>query len=218
MTITVPAWSEIGAALAVANGNISDRLDKGELERIERDVREACSRLLDALRILPDHNTHDTAARMAKMYVREVFAGRFQPRPTLTDFPNSKMLDEMVLVGPVAVRSTCAHHFCPIQGKAWIGVIPRLQIIGLSKFARITEWVMARPQIQEEATVQLADEIEEAIKPIGLGVVVSATHSCMTWRGVREHESVATTSVMRGALRTKPEARAEFFNLIGQLR
>lgn len=204
--------------IAPANGNIADILGPSDLDKVEDDVRECCARLLDALRIAQDHNTRETAARMAKMYVREVFAGRYQPAPVLTDFPNAKKLDEIVIVGPVAVRSTCAHHFCPIIGRAWIGIIPDSRIIGLSKFARITEWIMARPQIQEEATVQLADAIEQAIQPLALGVVVCATHSCMTWRGVREPESVATTSVLRGQFKTNPVARAELLQLIGPVR
>lgn len=201
-----------------ANENIADKLDPGDLDVIEDNVRTACAALLDALRIEPDHNTHDTAARMARMYVREVFAGRYQHLAKVTDFPNVKHLDEIVLVGPVRVRSTCAHHFCPITGYAWIGVIPTDRIIGLSKFARITDWIMARPQIQEEATMQLADHIEKLVCPLALGVVVRATHSCMSWRGVREPDSVMTTSVLRGQFKTNPVARAELFSLIGPLK
>ena len=124
----------------------------------------------------------------------------------------------IVVIGPVAVRSTCAHHFCPIEGSAWVGMIPSDRVIGLSKFSRLTEWIMSRPQIQEEATVQLADALEAAIKPRALGVVVSARHACMSWRGVREPASMATTSVMRGLFREKPEAKAEFLSLIGRFQ
>lgn len=202
---------------ALANANIAVGLSPSDLNQIELDTYRACQDLLTALRIdvVNDHNTRGTAARMAKMFVRETFAGRYQPQPSLTDFPNVRNLDEVVIVGPVAVRSTCAHHFCPIEGQAWVGVIPGDVIIGLSKFARVTEWIMARPQIQEEATVQLADVIEGAIKPLALGVIVTARHSCMTWRGVREPASMATTSVMRGLFRTEPGARAEFLKLVG---
>lgn len=205
---------------ALANANIAVGLSDSDLNQIELDTYRACQDLLRALRIdvVNDHNTRGTAARMAKMFVRETFAGRYQPMPCLTDFPNVRSLDEVVIVGPVAVRSTCAHHFCPIEGQAWVGVIPGDVIIGLSKFARVTEWIMARPQVQEEATVQLADVIEKAIKPQALGVIVTAKHSCMTWRGVREPAAMATTSVMRGLFRTQPEARAEFLKLMGQLR
>ena len=198
------------------NGNVSDLLQAGDLDRVRSQVEAHCAGILGALGIdyRHDHNTEGTPARMARMYVDEVFAGRFQERPRTTDFPNVNGLDEMVVVGPVSVRSTCAHHFCPIVGTAVIGVIPSGRIIGLSKFARLTTWVMSRPQIQEEATIQLADEIEHAITPKALGVVVRASHSCMTWRGVRETGSMATTSVMRGLLRDNAAARAEFLKLI----
>ena len=121
------------------------------------------------------------------------------------------------MTGPITVRSMCSHHLVPIVGRAWVGVVPGPDsVIGLSKFNRLVDWVFARPQIQEEATVQLADIIEQRCKPLGLAVIVKATHMCMTWRGVRESdEATMTTSVVRGVLRDKPEARAELFSLIG---
>jgi GTP cyclohydrolase I len=151
---------------------------------------------------------------MAKMYLREVFAGRYEQFPKLTDFPNHKKLDELYAVGPITVRSACSHHLCPIEGELWIGVVPGARVIGLSKFSRIARWVMARPQIQEEAIVQLADLLEEKIKPRGLAVVLRARHSCMTWRGVRESSTTMTTSVVRGILKESPASRDEFFKTI----
>jgi GTP cyclohydrolase I len=148
------------------------------------------------------------------MYLREVFKGRYQPRPPVTDFPNAKALDEVYTVGPITVRSACSHHLVPIMGQAWIGVIPSERVIGLSKFNRLTEWVMSRPQIQEEAAIQLADEIEALIQPKALAVVLRAQHLCMTWRGVRESQTSMTTSIMRGIFRDKPEAREEFLSII----
>jgi GTP cyclohydrolase I len=148
------------------------------------------------------------------MYIKEVFAGRYQPMPKITEFPNAKHLDEIYTLGPITIRSACSHHLVHITGRAWIGVLPSDNVIGISKFVRLTNWIMARPQIQEESTVQLADIIEEMIKPKGLAVVVEATHQCMTWRGVRESETKMTTSVMRGVFLNKPECRAEFFRLI----
>lgn len=201
------------------NDSISDILRPGELEAMEATIRGHCDGILSALGIgADDPNTKGTAARMAKMYVREIFSGRFQPPPATTDFPNTRKLDEIVIVGPTRVRSACAHHFCPIEGTAVIAVIPSKRIIGLSKFARLTDWIMARPQIQEEATIQLADAIQQAIKPRALGVVITASHSCMTWRGVREAGSMATTSVMRGIFKTDARARAECLTLIGTNR
>jgi GTP cyclohydrolase IA len=117
-------------------------------------------------------------------------------------------------IGPVEVRSCCAHHLCPIQGSAWCGVIPGDRLIGLSNFSRLAVWVLARPQIQEEAVVQLADEVEMAIRPRGLAIVIKARHSCMAWRGIRDNGTTMTTSVMRGLLRERPEARAEFFSMV----
>lgn len=161
-----------------------------------------------------DPNTIGTAERVSRMLVDEWFKGRYEPRPKITTFPNTKNLDELYTVGPIQVRSTCSHHFVPIEGWCWIGVVPGETLIGLSKFARLCEWIMARPQIQEEATVQLADEIEGLIQPLGLGVVVKARHLCMTSRGVREPSAEMTTSVMRGILREDARARSEFFELL----
>ena len=134
--------------------------------------------------------------------------------PKITDFPNAKQLNQIYTLGPITIRSACSHHMVPITGRAWIGILPSDRVIGISKFVRLTEWVMARPQIQEEATVQLADIIESMIKPQGLAVVVEATHNCMTWRGVRENDTKMTTSVMRGVFLDSSDARAEFFRLI----
>ncbi len=211
---------ENNGLLGAANDSVFNALKPGDLDRMQAEVERHCRSLLLALRIDidRDHNTRDTPKRLAKMFVRETFVGRFEPPPCITDFPNAKRLDEIIVVGPVDVRSTCAHHLCPIEGQAWIGIIPTDRVIGLSKFARLTNWIMARPQIQEEATVQLADLLEKALKPKALGVIVSAKHSCMSWRGVKAPNSKATTSVMRGAFRDKPAARAELLTLIGHFQ
>jgi GTP cyclohydrolase I len=199
-----------------ANDNIAEYLKPGELEQLQDEVEARVRDLLHALVIDTnnDHNTRDTARRVAKMYVQEVFAGRYQPRCSVTDFPNAEKLDEVYTVGPISVRSTCAHHLCPIVGSAWIGVVPCDRIIGLSKFNRVAERILARPQIQEEAVVQLADEIETLIRPRGLAVVLRATHLCMTWRGVKESGSMMCTSVMRGLFRENEPARSEFLSII----
>jgi GTP cyclohydrolase I len=199
---------------AKANDNISAHLEPGDLAAIERNVADVCERLLDALVIERDHNTRDTPRRMAKMFVREVFHGRYAPAPALADFPNAKQLDELYTLGPITIRSACSHHFVPIIGTAWVGVIPGETVIGISKFNRLTEWIMARPQIQEEAAVQLADALEAVIQPLGLAVLVRAQHMCMTWRGVRENATSMTTSVMRGAFRDNVAAREEFLAII----
>jgi GTP cyclohydrolase I len=199
-----------------ANDNISEYLTDGDLDRLQAEVEEKMLEVLKSLVIdvENDHNTQDTAKRVAKMYLKEVFAGRYDKMPKVTEFPNAKDLDQIYTLGPITVRSACSHHLVPITGRAWIGVLPSDRVIGISKFVRLANWVMARPQIQEEATVQLADLVEKMITPKGLAVVVEATHQCMTWRGVRESETKMTTSVMRGTFLEDPTARAEFFRLI----
>lgn len=211
-----PLLHQLDAAGRIGNANVAAALRPGDLDGAEARIAALMAAMLRELGIDQDtdHNAADTPRRFAKMMVREVCAGRFQPMPALTDFPNASRLDQLYTVGPITVRSCCAHHLCPIEGEAWCGVIPSERVIGLSKFARLTDWIMRRPQIQEEATVQLADLIEQAIAPVGLAVVVRARHACMTWRGVQERSTNMTTSVMRGALRDHPEARAEFMSLI----
>jgi GTP cyclohydrolase IA len=163
-----------------------------------------------------DHNTNNTARRVAKMYLNEVFKGRYLPAPAITEFPNVGHLNELMIVGPIAVRSACSHHFCPVIGKVWIGVLPNehTNVIGLSKYARLAEWVMGRPQIQEEAVVQLADLIQHKTQPDGLAIVMEATHFCMSWRGVKDMDSKMINSVMRGTFLKDMNLRREFLSLI----
>ena len=205
-----------GEGTFFANDNISEFLIEGDIDRLQEEVQEKVQALLDSLVIdtTNDHNTKDSAKRIAKMYLREVFAGRYDAMPKVTEFPNAKQLDEIYTLGPISIRSACSHHMVPITGRAWIGVLPSDRVIGISKFVRLCNWVMARPQIQEEATVQLADLIEQMIQPKGLAVVIEATHQCMTWRGVKEAETKMTSSIMRGVFRDDANARAEFFRLI----
>ena len=201
-----------------ANDNIAEFIKDGELDLLQQELEGKIADVLDCLLIdrVNDHNTNDTAKRVAKMYLREIFKGRYTEQPAITDFPNAKDLDQIYTIGPITVRSSCSHHLVPIVGKAWIGVLPSDRVIGISKFVRLCEWVMARPQIQEESTVQLADLIDGLIKPKALAVIVEATHLCMTHRGVKETDVAMTTSVMRGAFRKDASARAEFFKLIGK--
>lgn len=197
-----------------ANANVAAELRPGDLDQVQYEVEGHVAAMLDSLLIEQDHNTEGTAARVAKMLVREVFAGRYQAKPSLTDFPNVSELDQIYVVGPIQVRSCCAHHLVPIMGQAWVGIVPSERVIGLSKFHRLTEWIMGRPQIQEEATQQLADVIEDAVKPRALGLVVRASHLCCAWRGVRDQDSLMTTSVMRGLFKTDGVSRGEFLTLI----
>lgn len=201
-----------------ANDNIAEFIQPGELELLLDEVTEKMQAVLDAMVIdtANDHNTENTARRVAKMYLKEVFAGRYVSAPTVTEFPNAEHLNELMIVGPITVRSACSHHFCPVIGKLWIGVMPNehTNVIGLSKYARLAEWVMGRPQIQEEAVVQLADLIQERTQPDGLAVVMEATHYCMAWRGVKDMDSRMINSVMRGVFLKDANLRREFLSLI----
>ena len=201
-----------------ANDNIADFLQPGELEALLDEVTGKMQGVLDSMVIdtCNDHNTEDTARRVAKMYVQEVFSGRYVQPPEITEVPNAEALNELMIVGPITVRSACSHHLCPIIGKLWIGVLPDKQtnVIGLSKYARLAEWVMGRPQIQEEAVVQLADLIQEKTRPDGLALVMQATHYCMAWRGVKDMNSRMINSIMRGAFLRNSDLRKEFLSLI----
>ena len=201
-----------------ANDNISQFVEPGELALLLDEVEEKMKGVLASLVIDTenDHNTGNTARRVAKMYLNEVFKGRYVPAPTITEFPNAEHLNELMIVGPITVRSACSHHFCPVIGQVWIGVMPNehTNVIGLSKYARLAEWIMGRPQIQEEAVVQLADLIQEKTQPDGLAIVMEASHYCMSWRGVKDMDSKMINSVMRGAFLKNPDLRREFLSLI----
>lgn len=203
-----------------ANDNISEFIREGELDALRSEVEQALQGVLRALVIdtRHDHNTADTARRVAKMFVNEVFRGRYEKAPVTTAFPNVSQLNELMVVGPITVRSACSHHLCPIMGKVWVGVMPNANsdLIGLSKYARLAEWVMNRPQIQEEAVVMLADELERRIRPDGLALVMEASHFCMHWRGVKDTDALMNNSVMRGSFLKDPALRSEFLSLIRQ--
>ncbi|MEK0418384.1 MAG: hypothetical protein RI949_2390 [Pseudomonadota bacterium] len=201
-----------------ANDNISAFMREGEIEELKAEVRVKLEEVLKALVIdtESDHNTQETAKRVAKMYIEEIFAGRYQPMPSVTEFPNAERLNELLIVGPITVRSACSHHLCPIIGKVWVGLLPNehSNLIGLSKYARICDWIMSRPQIQEEAVTMLANELQERVKPDGLAIVMEADHFCMHWRGVKDSESAMVNSVMRGAFLKDPNLRREFLSLL----
>ena len=203
-----------------ANDNISAFVREGELEELKAEVQSKMQQVLEALVIdtESDHNTNDTAKRVAKMFIDEVFAGRYRPMPAVTEFPNFSRLNELMIVGPIKVRSACSHHLCPILGKVWIGIMPNefSNLIGLSKYARVCDWVMSRPQIQEEAVTMLADELQSRVKPDGLAIVMVADHFCMHWRGVKDDESAMTNSVMRGAFLKDANLRREFLSLLSK--
>jgi GTP cyclohydrolase I len=201
-----------------ANDSISEFLEPGDLDGLLDEVEEKFRGVLESLVIdtVSDHNTQDTARRVAKMYLTEVFKGRYAPQPQVTEFPNVEALNELMIVGPIKVRSACSHHFCPIMGRLWIGLMPNehSNLIGLSKYSRLAEWIMSRPQIQEEAITQMAELLNDKVHPDGLAVVMEADHFCMHWRGVKDDETKMINSVMRGSFLKDHTLRREFLSLI----
>jgi GTP cyclohydrolase IA len=219
-----PASARIRARIEVAkrrfnaNDNIAEFLEPGDMELLLDEVADKMMGVLESLVIdtTHDHNTHDTARRVAKMYLTEVFSGRYSMAPRITEFPNAESLNELMIVGPITVRSACSHHLCPIMGRLWIGILPNehSNLIGLSKYSRLAEWIMSRPQIQEEAISQLADLLISKVTPDGLAVVMEADHFCMHWRGVKDTSAKMINSVMRGSFLKDASLRREFLSLI----
>ena len=214
----IRARLEAASAPDLANDNVAEHLLDGELDLLQKEVADRVRDLLRSLLIDidRDHNTEETAERVAKMYLHEVFKGRYHSQPKIASFPNVKQLDEIYTVGPISVRSACSHHLVPILGNCWIGIKPGDRVIGLSKFARVADWVFSRPHIQEEAVMILADEIERLCEPQGLAILVKAQHYCMKWRGVKEPQTSMVNSVVRGDFRIDPNLKAEFFELVKQ--
>jgi GTP cyclohydrolase IA len=201
-----------------ANDNISEFIRDGELPELQAEVEAKLREVLKSLVIdtESDHNTQDTARRVAKMYLNEVFRGRYVAPPPVTEFPNVEHLNELMIVGPIMIRSACSHHLCPIMGRVWVGVMPNQHsnLIGLSKYARLAEWVMSRPQIQEEAVSMLANLLQDMIQPDGLALVMEADHFCMQWRGVKDVDAKMINSVMRGSFLKDANLRREFLALV----
>ena len=201
-----------------ANDNIAAYIAPGEMEALLDEVAGKMQGVLESLVIdtVNDHNTQGTARRVAKMYLTEVFQGRYVTAPPVTEFPNAERLNELMIVGPITVRSACSHHFCPIMGRLWIGLMPNehSNLIGLSKYARLANWIMSRPQIQEKAITQMAELLMNKVSPDGLAVVMEADHFCMHWRGVKDTDTKMVNSVMRGSFLINPALRREFLSLI----
>ena len=182
-------------------------------------MREAAARkieeLFDVLLIdyRNDHNTRDTPSRVAKMFVEETMRGRFTSPPRITDFDNVERCDQLIVTGPLEIRSTCAHHLMPIFGHAVIGIVPSAEgkIIGLSKYDRIVDYFSSRLQIQEELVKQIERFIVDTTAPRGLAVRVSAVHMCKSHRGVRaSRASRMVNTTYYGALGADPQLKAEF--------
>lgn len=195
-----------------SNDNIAQAILPGEVEKLVDEVASKMEAVMQALVIDTenDHNAQDTARRYAKMLVTETFNGRYVPQPAVTEFPNVENVDELYTVGPINMRSTCAHHHVAITGSVWVSVLPGDKLIGLSKFHRIVDHIASRPQIQEEMTKQVADVLETLTEPLGLAVLVLGNHLCCGHRGVKDQGSRMVTTVLRGAFRTDKSLKAEF--------
>ena len=201
-----------------ANDNISQVLRPGDLQRIRQEVKLLMEQLLRTLciDIENDHNTKNTANRVAKMLIDELFSGRYVEEPSSTEFPNTKLLNQFYVVGPVKINSFCSHHLLPVIGHAWVGILPseNSALVGLSKIPRIVEWYARRPQIQEELVEQIADHLFDKINPDSLAVTIKADHHCMKIRGIKDPSSSMTTQSFRGSMREKTELRAEYNTML----
>lgn len=198
-----------------ANAALDAALGPNEKDGMIAAATQKIGELFDILQIdhRHDQNTRDTPRRVARMYVEELLAGRFDEPPAITAFDNDLNYDGLIVTGPIALRSVCAHHLMPIYGSAIIGSLPAAdgKIIGLSKYDRVVEHFSARFQIQEELVRQIGDFIMAKTAPRGLSVRISAVHMCKTHRGVfASHQSRMVTTMHYGAMQTDTAARAEF--------
>jgi GTP cyclohydrolase I len=198
-----------------ANEAVDSPLEPGEAATMIAAATQKIGELLDVLRIdhRNDHNTRDTPARVARMYVQELLRGRFSKPPEITAFDNTERYDQLIVTGPIDVRSICAHHLMPIYGHAYIGILPSPEgrIIGLSKYDRIVEHFAARFQIQEELVKQIGNFIIDRTAPRGLAVRISAVHMCKTHRGVRSgHSGRMVNAAFYGLMLDDRELRDAF--------
>lgn len=203
-----------------SNDNIADFIvDDNEIDLLVDEVACQFQGVLNSLVIDTDndHNTQDTARRVAKMFVRETFSGRYRNVPKVTAFPNLGY-KSLYTTGPISIRSTCAHHFQNIVGRCWVGIVPEDKVIGLSKFNRLVHHICHRPSIQEEMTTQIADALRDYAQTEHIAVVVKAEHMCMTHRGVREHENDMTTAIMRGAFEKDSALKMEFYQILHTMK
>jgi GTP cyclohydrolase I len=198
-----------------ANEAVEDALTSTERTAMISSAATKIAELLDVLQVdhKNDHNTRDTPKRVAKMFVEEMMQGRFSEPPDITEFDNCQRFDELLVTGPIAVRSTCAHHLMPIYGQAFIGVLPSAEgkIIGLSKYDRIVNYFCSRLQIQEELVRQIGQFIMQKTMPRGVAVRISAVHMCKTHRGVRaSHQSRMVTTAYFGTLAENEGLKRDF--------
>lgn len=200
-----------------AGDNISDYVSEEMKHKLIDEATEAFELVLDRLLIdrENDPNSHGTARRLAKMYFNEIMAGRYEPSPAATAFPNdSDDRYEGMLVVRSELRSMCSHHHQPVSGVAYIGIIAAQKLIGLSKYTRIAQWCARRGTLQEELANDIAREIAKATGAKDVGVYVQAVHGCCENRGIMAHSSLTQTTVLKGAFKDDPGTKKEFFDNI----
>ncbi len=200
-----------------AGDNISDYVTEEQKNQLIDEAAEAFELVLDRLLIdrETDPNSQGTARRLAKMYFNEIMAGRYDPAPDATAFPNdSQDRYEGMLVVRSELRSMCSHHHQPVTGVAYIGLIAAEKLIGLSKYTRIAQWCARRGTLQEELANDIAREIEKATGAKDLGVYIQAVHGCCENRGIMAHSSLTQTTVLKGAFKNDPGTKKEFFDNI----
>ena len=201
-----------------AGDNISEYItDDHVKEQLIDDAAEAFETVLDRLLIDRDNdpNSKGTARRLAKMYFNEVMAGRYEPAPDATAFPNdTEERYEGMLVVRSELRSMCSHHHQPVSGVAYIGIIAANKLIGLSKYTRIAQWCARRGTLQEELCNDIAREISKATDSENVAVYVQAVHGCCENRGIMAHSSLTQTTVLKGTFKDDPHTKKEFFDNI----
>ena len=200
-----------------AGDNISDYVTEEHKDRLIDEATQAFEQVLDTLLIdrENDPNSKGTAKRLAKMYYNEIMAGRYEPAPDATAFPNdSEDRYEGMLVVRSELRSMCSHHHQPVVGVAYIGIIAAQKLIGLSKYTRIAQWCARRGTLQEELCNDIAREIQKATGAADLGVYIQATHGCCENRGIMAHSSLTQTTVLKGAFKDDMGTKKEFFDNI----
>ena len=200
-----------------AGDNISDFIEEGEKQQLIDELAVKFEDVLQGLVIDTDNdpNSMDTGRRLAKMYINELMAGRYEPMPNATAFPNDSIdRYEGMLVVRSELTSMCSHHHQIVRGVAYIGIIASEKLIGLSKYTRIAQWCAERGTLQEELANDIVREIQKATGTKNLGVYIQATHGCVENRGVKAHSSLTQTTVLKGAFKDDPATKKEFMDNI----
>ena len=198
-----------------ASDNISQFIYPDEKPKLIEELTEKFESVLNSLIIDTenDPNSQDTARRLAKMYVNEIMAGRYDPSPKVTSFPNDGKYDQLIIVRS-DIRSMCSHHHQPVSGICYIACLPGKNVIGLSKYTRIAQHLAQRGHLQEELTEMIAEEIVNLTESDAVGVYIRARHGCCENRGIRSSNSSTQTTVLKGRLKTDPAMRNEFMHNI----